>query len=353
MFDGLSMRIQMWIFRVHIICYVSIITLQGIPVVIPMDRHCERITYEKLKRGFDDRTVVRQPLLVPETVSVAENEADLVESSQSLLEDIGLVVNYEFPYEAEDYVHRIGRTGRAGVAGTAISFACEDESFIIPDIEEWAWEGVFPKHLVREMGDLHLLGASFTENVVELPSGNFTSHLASLRSDMRDEIRRLQREFSISTVHITHDQEEALSMADRVAVMEAGRLIQIATPLELYDRPATRSVANFVGEANLWDGVVASEDSVQLPFGLLLTERHGYSPGKQVTVLVRPENITVGQAGEPVNLFKGQIVRDRFLGAVRRYDLSVEDSVILGQTGIRGRIDAVSIRPEHVRLLPA
>jgi putative spermidine/putrescine transport system ATP-binding protein len=176
---------------------------------------------------------------------------------------------------------------------------------------------------------------------------------ASLRSEMRDEIRRLQREFSISTVHITHDQEEALSMADRVAVMEAGRLIQIATPLELYDRPATRSVANFVGEANLWDGVVASEDSVQLPFGLLLTERHGYSPGKQVTVLVRPENITVGQAGEPVNLFKGQIVRDRFLGAVRRYDLSVEDSVILGQTGIRGRIDAVSIRPEHVRLLPA
>jgi putative spermidine/putrescine transport system ATP-binding protein len=176
---------------------------------------------------------------------------------------------------------------------------------------------------------------------------------ASLRSDMRDEIRRLQREFSISTVHITHDQEEALSMADRVAVMEDGRLIQIATPLELYDRPATRSVADFVGEANLWEGVVASEDSVQLPFGLLKTEPHDYAPGRQVTVLVRPENITVGQTDAPVNLFRGQIVRDRFLGAVRRYDLSVDDSVILGQTGIRGRIDAVSIRPEHVRLLPA
>jgi ATP-dependent RNA helicase RhlB len=53
------------------------------------------------------------------------------------VKDIGLVVNYEFPYEAEDYVHRIGRTGRAGVAGTAISFACEDESFIIPDIEKY------------------------------------------------------------------------------------------------------------------------------------------------------------------------------------------------------------------------
>ncbi|MBL0712638.1 MAG: hypothetical protein JJV98_02950 [Desulfosarcina sp.] len=141
-------------------------------------------------------------------------------------------------------------------------------------------------------------------------------------------------------------------MADRVAVMEAGRLVQIATPLELYDRPATRSVADFVGQANLWDGVVASEDSVQLPFGLLQTERHSYPPGKQVTVLVRPENITVGHANDPINLFKGKIVRDRFLGAVRRYDLSIQDSVILGQTGIRGRIDAVSIRPEHVRLLP-
>jgi len=176
---------------------------------------------------------------------------------------------------------------------------------------------------------------------------------AGLRSDMRDEIRRLQREFSIATVHITHDQEEALSMADRVAVMEAGRLVQIATPLELYDRPATRSVANFVGEANLWEGVVVSADSVELPFGRLQTGLHNYANGTRVTVLVRPENIAVGHTAEDANRFTGRIVRDRFLGAVRRYDLAIENSVILGQTGTRGPIDAVSIRPEHVRLLPA
>jgi putative spermidine/putrescine transport system ATP-binding protein len=169
---------------------------------------------------------------------------------------------------------------------------------------------------------------------------------------MRDEIRRLQREFSISTVHITHDQEEALSMADRVAVMEAGRLVQIATPLELYDQPATRSVANFVGEANLWEGETASSTSVRLPFGLLATAPHDYAPGRRVTVLVRPENITVGPGPDGINVFKGGIVRDRFLGAVRRYDLAVGEAVILGQTGIRGDIDAISIRPEHIRLLP-
>ncbi|WP_300670883.1 ABC transporter ATP-binding protein [Desulfoluna sp.] len=175
---------------------------------------------------------------------------------------------------------------------------------------------------------------------------------ASLRGSMRDEIQRLQREFSISTVHITHDQEEALSMADRVAVMEAGRLVQVATPRELYDHPATRSVAAFVGEANLWDGKTVAHDTVELPFGRLTTEPHGLSTGQPVTVLVRPENIGIGKATDGINALTGAVVRDRFLGAIRRFDLSVGPSLVLGQTGIRGPIDSINIRPEHVRLLP-
>jgi len=174
---------------------------------------------------------------------------------------------------------------------------------------------------------------------------------AGLRGEMRDEIRRLQREFGISTLHITHDQEEALSMADRVAVMEAGRLVQVASPRELYDAPATRGIARFVGEANLWDGVVEAPDAVRVPFGVLRTAPHGLGKGEAVTVLVRPENIAVGAADGVPNRFDGAIVRDRFLGAVRRYDLAVGDMVIRGQTGVRGPIDTVSIRPEHVRLL--
>ncbi|MBE0531170.1 MAG: ABC transporter ATP-binding protein [Rhodospirillales bacterium] len=176
---------------------------------------------------------------------------------------------------------------------------------------------------------------------------------AGLRGEMRDEIRRLQREFGISTVHITHDQEEALSMADRVAVMEAGRVIQLASPRELYDSPATRSVAGFVGEANLWEGVVDAPNAVSVPFGVLLTTAHGLGKGQAVTVLVRPENIMVGIADGIPNRFAGTIVRDRFLGAVRRYDLAVGGLVIRGQTGIRDPIETVSIRPEHIRLLPS
>ncbi len=175
---------------------------------------------------------------------------------------------------------------------------------------------------------------------------------AGLRSEMRDEIRRLQREFKISTVHITHDQEEALSMADRVAVMEKGRLVQVARPLDLYDAPATRSIAGFVGEANLWDGTVSARDAVEVPFGQLHTPPHGFDTGRRVTVLVRPESIRIGTDGAVANTFRGNIVRDRFLGAVRRYDLAIGPSVILGETGFRGAIEAVNIRPEDIRLLP-
>jgi putative spermidine/putrescine transport system ATP-binding protein len=176
---------------------------------------------------------------------------------------------------------------------------------------------------------------------------------ASLRNEMRDEILRLQREYNISTIHITHDQEEALSMADRVAVMEAGRLIQVATPLELYDRPATRNVAGFVGKANLWDAKVVAADAVETAFGVLRTKADGLAVGAEVTVLVRPENVRIRESADGVNHFAGDVVRDRFLGAVRCFDLAVGSSIILGQTNNRSPISSISIEPEHVRILPA
>ena len=129
----------------------------------------------------------------------------------------------------------------------------------------------------------------------------------------------------------------------------------MARPLELYDTPATRSVAGFVGQANLWDGVMEAGDAVRVAFGLLKAEPQGFAPGSPVTVLVRPENVAAGAAGDGnggENAFAGRIVRDRFLGAVRRYDMAVGDEIILGETGRRGPIASVSIKPEHVRLMP-
>ena len=174
---------------------------------------------------------------------------------------------------------------------------------------------------------------------------------AGLRNEMRDEIRRLQREQRIATIHITHDQEEALSMADRIAVMETGNLVQVADPRTLYDSPATRSVAAFVGQSNLWEAQVESDRTIRLSFGLLRTGLHGLPAGIRVTALVRPEKIDIGAAPDGINTITGRLTRDRFFGSVRRFDLSVEDAVILGETDYRGDIEAVHIQPEHIQLL--
>ncbi|MGH7052026.1 MAG: ABC transporter ATP-binding protein [Steroidobacteraceae bacterium] len=175
---------------------------------------------------------------------------------------------------------------------------------------------------------------------------------ASLRAEMRDEIRRLQREQGIATLHITHDQEEALSMADRVAVIEAGRLIQVATPRDLYNHPATRSVAAFVGQSNLWDGTVVDEITVRVAFGTLrVSHGHGHAVGERVIVLVRPEWVRAVAEPGRVNSFRCRMARDRYLGSVRRFDADLGAATVLGETREDGEISTIEIPPEHVQLL--
>jgi putative spermidine/putrescine transport system ATP-binding protein len=175
---------------------------------------------------------------------------------------------------------------------------------------------------------------------------------AALRVEMRDEIRRIQREFNIATLHITHDQQEALSMADRVAVMRQGRIDQVAPPRELYERPATREVAAFVGQANLWPGTVTSSTSIDSPIGPIATRPHDFAPGARVSVMVRPEKVELGASQDGVNTFEGELRRDRFLGSVRRFDISVSGGVIIGETDESEPISAVHIPRHQVHLLP-
>lgn len=174
---------------------------------------------------------------------------------------------------------------------------------------------------------------------------------AALRVEMRDEIRRLQRAHHIATMHITHDQEEALSMADRVAVMRDGRLVQVDAPKVLYARPANHAVASFIGHANLWRGRIASETSVETPFGVLKTAPHGFAVGEAIVVLVRPEKLAIGPAADGVNTFTGKVTRDRFLGSFRRFDFEVGGTTLLGETGDMSEITSIHIAPEAVQLL--
>jgi len=141
---------------------------------------------------------------------------------------------------------------------------------------------------------------------------------AKVREQLRDEIRRLQTDLGVTTVIVTHDQEEALSMADRVAVMNAGRLEQCATPAELYARPATVFVAEFVGTMNHISGVAEDGGFVRVLGQRLQIDGAGRSIGDAVKVLVRPEAVTVRVGGE------WTVVGSNFRGATTRLLLNRE-----------------------------
>ncbi len=142
---------------------------------------------------------------------------------------------------------------------------------------------------------------------------------AKVRLTLREEIRRLQQELGITTLFVTHDQEEALSMADRVAVMRAGRLEQCAEPAELYGRPATAFVAEFVGTMSRIPGRMA-QDAVEV-LGQMLPVDGPVPSATDVDVLVRPEAVRV-DADEDGD---ARVVAASFLGAVTRVTVRLAD----------------------------
>jgi putative spermidine/putrescine transport system ATP-binding protein len=148
---------------------------------------------------------------------------------------------------------------------------------------------------------------------------------AKVREQLRDEIRRIQRELGVTTVFVTHDQEEALSMADRVGVMRAGRLEQCAPPAVLYDRPATPFVAAFVGTMNLLPAVMEAGGRVRV--GRQLLEADGEAPGVAAAtkVLARPEAlvVTADTTGDTT------VVVATFRGATTRLQLRRDDGTQL------------------------
>ncbi|MFJ8164375.1 ABC transporter ATP-binding protein [Streptomyces sp. NPDC096136] len=141
---------------------------------------------------------------------------------------------------------------------------------------------------------------------------------AKVRANLREEIRRLQLSLGITTVFVTHDQEEALSMADRVAVLNAGKLEQCAAPAELYERPATPFVAEFVGTMNRLPGRLAGSGQVEVA-GTRLPVDGPVPDATDVEVLVRPENLTVAAdaAGSAT------VTSASFFGAVTRLHLDL------------------------------
>jgi putative spermidine/putrescine transport system ATP-binding protein len=174
---------------------------------------------------------------------------------------------------------------------------------------------------------------------------------AATRMTMRDEVRRIQRQHNIASLLITHDQDEALSLADRVVVMRDGRIVQDAPPLTIYDTPADDFVANFVGRANLIDGTVAGPDAVDTPLGRLATRAHGRPAGTAVRLLVRPERIELMRAADGENVLAARAARDRFFGASRRVEAAVGTGRLEIETNARDTIEFVRIPRDAIQFL--
>ena len=145
---------------------------------------------------------------------------------------------------------------------------------------------------------------------------------AKLREHMRTEVRELQRALGITTLYVTHDQAEALSMSNRIAVMEGGRIMQEGTPRQIYQRPATRFVADFVGNANFLEATVVGRNELggmwlDTPAGRLQAScPEGVSIDERVTLSIRPENLRLhrAQPAGAVNVLPGVIEQQMFLG---------------------------------------
>ena len=143
---------------------------------------------------------------------------------------------------------------------------------------------------------------------------------------MRGELRRLVKAPGTTGVYVTHDQSEALSMADRIAVMNDGKIVQTGAPEALYNRPATRFVADFLGEANFLDGTVAEPGPparIDTPSGTLLTAKvQDVATGGEVTCCVRPERIQLlpGPDGDaPAGSLRATVESTTYLGDIRQF----------------------------------
>jgi iron(III) transport system ATP-binding protein len=177
---------------------------------------------------------------------------------------------------------------------------------------------------------------------------------AKLREQARAWLKRLQEELGITTVYVTHDQDEALALSDRIAVMSGGHMLQVADPHSIYERPATPEVAAFVGRCNFFQGKVeqstgtvhtirleANGDSVQVDSDVTV------APGQGVTVAIRPERLEVVPAGSEVagmNRLDTEVLTSSYVGRSYEYDVRLGNQVVQVESqrpGLSGRVQLV------------
>ena len=169
---------------------------------------------------------------------------------------------------------------------------------------------------------------------------------AKLRLEMRAEIRRVCKEFKLTTVYVTHDQKEALSISDRMAILESGHILQVGTPREVYRRPTRKTVANFIGETDFLDGRILGIDGDQVTVetgigrftGVLGDPAQTPAVQDKVTLSIRPECWTLSEQPRSENTVRGRIGESIYLGEVAQYDF------VAGGTSLK----IYEVNPRHL-----
>jgi iron(III) transport system ATP-binding protein len=191
---------------------------------------------------------------------------------------------------------------------------------------------------------------------------------AKLRRDMRSEIRRICKQTGLTAIYVTHDRAEALSMGDRMAVLDKGSILQVGSPREVYARPVNAFVAGFIGETNFVRGKLldagADAATVETPLGRLASTvppLDGGSAGADVTVSLRPETLRIVSHADPVatNRFRARLVESTYLGEMAEHVVTVGDCTQLRLFELNPRAAArtgeevsVAVAPEDVVVLP-
>lgn len=203
--------------------------------------------------------------------------------------------------------------------------------------------------------------------LLDEPLSNLDS---KLRIEMRSEIRRICKEFGLTAIYVTHDQKEALSMADRMAILDAGNIAQIGTPEELYRRPRSAFVAGFVGETNLIPGTLTSvsgenyyiRTAVGELAGRVVSPNWQPAPGEAVTLSIRPECLSIDSAPPLQNPIAGRLTESIYLGETAQYALKCagrEEAVHISELNPRrvirdtGAAFYATALPEDIVILPA
>jgi putative spermidine/putrescine transport system ATP-binding protein len=175
---------------------------------------------------------------------------------------------------------------------------------------------------------------------------------ASIRGQLRDQIREIQKRFNATTLLVTHDQEEALAMADRVAVLKDGCLLQLATPKDIYERPASTTVAQFVGLSTIFEGTVLAQDLIDIGFVRLVVPTQNRGAGQTIHALIRPEHVQIDPAESALNRMPGHVGARRYLGSLSRFDFHVPGAAVPFLCESRNvPAAAIAIAPEHICLL--